>query len=368
MSKSEYIQIGERTAVQTAVKNGVEAKDLTVTVPDRNQSIPLRLRVTVNDRISVPRERKNKGLKAKVTAEAMLGAVASNKMADIEGTDCVGVSELAEFQGNRMRGDVKEEFEDMFTAAKKDGVTLYINSAYRSDAQQAILFRKNPNPRMVAPPGKSLHRCGTELDLGPSSAYSWLKANAHKYHFKQRYDWEPWHYGYLLNHRSASAGYRHNGPSVDGHPSIPAFVPAKYADIIADAAQQWNVGAALLSAQLYAESSFNPFAVSPAGAGGIAQFMPATGRAYGLSPQERFDPKKAIPAQARHMRDLLQQFGRVDLALAAYNAGAGAVSRCNCIPQGEPSAYVARIQALIAGTGDASAVQAVDNFTVRLVK
>jgi LAS superfamily LD-carboxypeptidase LdcB len=47
---------------------------------------------------------------------------------------------------------------------------------------------------MVAPPGKSLHRLGTELDLGPPSAYGWLARNARRFHFVQRYSWEQWHY------------------------------------------------------------------------------------------------------------------------------------------------------------------------------
>ena len=90
------------------------------------------------------------------------------------------------------------------------------------------------------------------------------------------------------------------------------------------AAQRWNVSATLLAAQIYAESNFNPFARSRAGAQGIAQFMPATARAYGLA--NPFDPEQAIDAQAHLMRDLLRQFGSVPLALAAYNAGPGRVS------------------------------------------
>ena len=74
-----------------------------------------------------------------------------------------------------------------------------------------------------------------------------------------------------------------------------------------------------------AESNFNPFAVSPAGAAGIAQFMPATAAAYGLG--DPFDPEAAIDAQAHLMSDLLEQFGDTALALAAYNAGAGAGRR-----------------------------------------
>jgi LAS superfamily LD-carboxypeptidase LdcB len=51
------------------------------------------------------------------------------------------------------------------------GSRSWVNSGFRSDAEQANLFAQNPNPTMVAPPGKSLHRCATELDLGSPSAY-----------------------------------------------------------------------------------------------------------------------------------------------------------------------------------------------------
>ena len=104
-----------------------------------------------------------------------------------------------------------------------------------------------------------------------------------------RDSWEPWHYGFVLNPRSsprpsASAsssagggdGAREPGGTAGGSDAVPAFVPARFAGILARAAQRWNMSATLLAAQLYAESNFNPFAASPAGAQGIAQFMPAT--------------------------------------------------------------------------------------------
>jgi soluble lytic murein transglycosylase-like protein len=111
------------------------------------------------------------------------------------------------------------------------------------------------------------------------------------------------------------------------------------------------VPGALLAAQLMAESNFNPFAVSPAGARGIAQFMPATAAAYGL--RDPFDAPAAIDAQARLMADLLRQFGgRMELALAAYNAGPAPVAACGCVPPyPETQAYVARILGLLGGAG-----------------
>ena len=140
------------------------------------------------------------------------------------------------------------------------------------------------------------------------------------------------------------------------------FVPPRYRDPILRAAARWNVSAGLLAAQLMAESNFNPFAVSGAGAQGIAQFIPATARAYGL--RNPFDAPAAIDAQAHLMSDLLRQFGSVSLALAAYNAGAGAVAACHCVPQiPETQAYVARILGLMGGAGEVPA----PTLEVRLV-
>jgi hypothetical protein len=262
-----------------------------------------------------------------------------------------------------MRPDVALGFDRMDAAAKADGVSLTINSGYRSDAEQAVLWAKHPDPKWVARPGTSLHRNGTELDLGPPGAYAWLAANAPRFHFIQRYSWEPWHYGYTLNAHSSPTGG--DGSAGVSHGAVPSFVPAQYAPILSTAAQRWNVSATLLAAQLYAESNFNPFARSRAGALGIAQFMPGTAASYGLD--DPFDPEQAINAQARMMRDLLRQFGSVPLALAAYNAGPGAVAPCMCIPDnGETPGYVARILGLMSGAG--VPVMPDSGLAVRLVK
>ena len=133
--------------------------------------------------------------------------------------------------------------------------------------------------------------------------------------------------------------------------ALPDFVPARFRGPIARAASRWNVPAGLLAAQLMAESGFNPFAVSPAGARGIAQFMPGTAAAYGLD--DPFDPERSIDAQAHLMSDLLRQFGRIPLTLAAYNAGAAPVSACGCVPPyPETQAYVTRILGLLGGAGE----------------
>ena len=182
---------------------------------------------------------------------------------------------LAYRQGKPMRPDVALAFDRMAAAAAADGVNLIVVSGFRSNAEQATLFAAHPDPKWVAPPGQSLHRLGTELDLGPNGAYAWLARNAGRFHFVQRYSWEPWHYGFTLNAGTASVGFGGSaGADGDAARTLQSFVPAQFAPAIARAARRWSVAGTLLAAQLYKESNFNPFARSPAGAEGIAQFMP----------------------------------------------------------------------------------------------
>ncbi len=181
-------------------------------------------------------------------------------------------------------------------------------------------------------PGTSLHRYGTELDLGPPGAYAWLKANARRFGFIHRYAWEPWHYGFGANPRDREhpAQYERGSwePPGGDHGRIqhglPSFVPPRFHDPIARAALRWNVPMDLLAAQLYAESGFNPFARSPRrGAGHRPVHAGHGARLRAARPVRR---RAAIDAQAHLMSDLLRQFGgKPALALAAYNAGAGAV-------------------------------------------
>ncbi|MBX7221979.1 MAG: lytic transglycosylase domain-containing protein [Blastocatellia bacterium] len=110
----------------------------------------------------------------------------------------------------------------------------------------------------------------------------------------------------------------------------------------------------LVAALIRQESGFNPLALSPAGARGIMQFMPATARRYGLSTaplDERLQPEKAIPAGCRYLKDLLVMFnGDVALALAGYNAGENRVVRAGYqVPQiRETVGYVQNITRMYA--------------------
>ena len=109
---------------------------------------------------------------------------------------------------------------------------------------------------------------------------------------------------------------------------VPAGTP--YADLFSRVGQAHGVDPTLLAAVARQESGFDPGAVSPAGAQGLMQLMPAT--AQGLGVANPFDPSQAVDGAARLLRDLMSRFGRVDLALAAYNAGPGAVLRYDGIP------------------------------------
>jgi hypothetical protein len=341
LTRAAYLALARDAAARVARANGVDHPQ--VAFPDGASFAPTRIRVAARAPVEVRRGEERRRLEIDVVAEAELAPTLFDVAAG-GGYD----GPLAYRQGEPMRPDVALAFDRMERAAAGDGVTLLVTSGYRSDSEQAVLFSLNPDPKWVAPPGASLHRNATELDLGPPSAYGWLARNATRFHFLQRYPHEPWHYGYVLNPRSTPRPAKGDGERQGS--AIPGFVPARYAPMLATAAQRWNVSAALLAAQLYAESNFNPFADSGE-AQGIAQFTPGTAKAIGLD--DPFAPGPAIDAQAHLMRDLLRRFGSVPLALAAYNAGEGAVAGCMCIPaNGETPGYVARILALLRGAGE----------------
>jgi hypothetical protein len=373
LERAAYLELGRRAAAETARRNG--ARRVEIAVPDAAEPAPVRIRVTVRDPIEVAGI--NVPARASATAElapaiAALAPVLGGSAGEYRGP-------FAERQGKPMRPDVAMAFDRMNAAARADGVALIVTGAFRGDAEQARLFAAHPDPKWVARPGTSLHRLGTELDLGPTAAYGWLARNAPRFGFRQRYRWEPWHWGYTLNAGSRSVGWRFHGGTAastgggagatrggDGvtGATLPAFVPDRFAPHIARAAMRWNISGALLAAQLMQESRFNPFARSPAGAQGIAQFMPGTARAYGL--RDPFDPAQSIDAQAHLMHDLLRQFASVPLALAAYNAGPARVAACGCVPAiPETVSYVAAILGLLTGAGDPAA--GAGGLEVRLV-
>lgn len=129
---------------------------------------------------------------------------------------------------------------------------------------------------------------------------------------------------------------------------VPSSTP--YADLFRSAAAATGVSAPLLAAVAKHESGFDPSAVSPAGGQGLMQLMPAT--ADGLGVRDPFDPRQAVDGAARLLSDLLDRFGRTDLALAAYHAGPGAVLRYDDVPPyPETQSYVRSILSTLTPAG-----------------
>ena len=120
---------------------------------------------------------------------------------------------------------------------------------------------------------------------------------------------------------------------------------AQYQDLIEEHATLNTVSVDLVRAVIQAESAFNPRAVSPKGALGLMQLMPATAAEFGVI--DAFNPQENVRAGVKYLKQLLDTYdGRVELALAAYNAGPGAVKKYGgkVPPYRETQNYVSRIQ------------------------
>lgn len=113
--------------------------------------------------------------------------------------------------------------------------------------------------------------------------------------------------------------------------------------LIARVASEEGVDPTLLEALVSVESNFNAQAVSAVGAKGLTQLMPATAKALGV--QDAFDPEQNLRGGAKYLRQLMNKFGDLPTALAAYNAGPGNVAKYNGIPPfKETQNYVQRVQ------------------------
>jgi soluble lytic murein transglycosylase-like protein len=363
MSKPQYLALARAAAGSAAVRNGVRLGIGDVTFPDLLSFAPTQVRVRLRRtaRLRLPdfggRRAATVPIAAKATAAISPLPGVGSLIPRVGDGGYAGPFALR--QGKPMRPDTAAAFDRLAAAARKAGIVLSISSAFRSDAEQARLFAAHPDPKWVARPGQSLHRNGTELDLGPPAAYGWLAQNASRFGFVKRYSWEPWHFGLAAASPNAAASAARARPTRGSTASesgggesaeAPAFVPDRWRTPLVEASARWNVPVELLAAQLYAESNFNPFAVSGAGARGLAQFTPGTARAYGL--RDPFDGAASIDAQAHLMRDLLDKYKTAALALAAYNAGPGAVDRFHGIPPfAETQGYVTRVLGLMSGAG-----------------
>lgn len=133
---------------------------------------------------------------------------------------------------------------------------------------------------------------------------------------------------------------------------LPFKVPAIYQGLILMSAQRWGIPANVLAAQLEQESGFDPSVTSSAGAEGIAQFEPTTAANEGVNP---WSPSSAIDGMAKLDAQYVKQFGSIDLALAAYNAGPGSIhnGQIPSIPQTQD--YVSKILQMAGEAGPTGA-------------
>ena len=127
-------------------------------------------------------------------------------------------------------------------------------------------------------------------------------------------------------------------------PLRPLRAPGAVRALVEEVAPRYGLDPSLVLALIKVESAFKAKAVSPKNARGLMQLLPSTAAIYGVT--ELFDPRQNVLAGVQHLRDLLVVFeGDVTLALAAYNAGSGAVRRYGGVPPfPETQAYVKRIR------------------------
>ncbi|GAB4432495.1 MAG: hypothetical protein Kow0031_13870 [Anaerolineae bacterium] len=143
----------------------------------------------------------------------------------------------------------------------------------------------------------------------------------------------------ILAEKAAGFNFYASGANLQAHPS-------EFDDMIAAAANRHGLDEALLKAVVHAESGFSPTAISSAGAKGLMQLMDATAQTLGVT--NSFDPAQNLEGGAKFLRQLLSRYhGNEVLALAAYNAGPGAVDKWGGVPPyQETQTYIPRILGL----------------------
>jgi D-alanyl-D-alanine carboxypeptidase/Putative Flp pilus-assembly TadE/G-like len=187
---AEYRELAIAAAIRGGRRNGVVVRPGDVTF-QASGFAPSRVTVQVRDEARVSPAASGGDAIARIPVRARATAeLIADAGGGLPGHASGGGYDgpLAHRQGKPMRPDVALAFDRLAAAARREaGVFISISSGYRSDAEQAALFAAHPDPKWVAPPGESLHRYATELDLGPPAAYGWLAANAERFGFVQRY-------------------------------------------------------------------------------------------------------------------------------------------------------------------------------------
>ncbi len=193
------------------------------------------------------------------------------------------------------------------------------------------------------------HRMAAMAGLIATVAVLPAQAAGTRYHIYKDKDGTVWFSDRLPNTR-----YTYLGSRTIGWGRPPAHVNCgnvearakSLAETIRRYARRHGLDPALVKAIIHVESCFDKRAVSRVGAQGLMQLMPDTARQLGVRDDEVFDPDKNIEAGVRYFRQMLESFKDLDKALAAYNAGPGAVKKYNGIPPfRETQKYVRRVRA-----------------------
>jgi soluble lytic murein transglycosylase-like protein len=148
-----------------------------------------------------------------------------------------------------------------------------------------------------------------------------------------------------LKPANPALGLQAGGADAPGSGAPAPVPPAQIDDLVAQNASTWQVDPALLKAVIANESGFNANATSKVGAQGLMQLMPETAASLGV--RDAYDPAQNVAGGARYLRGLLDRFGGDKrLAIAAYNAGPGAVERYRDVPPyAETQSYVQNVLA-----------------------
>ncbi len=125
-------------------------------------------------------------------------------------------------------------------------------------------------------------------------------------------------------------------------PSAVKGIQRPIVEFVRETAERYQISPRLIEAMIAVESGWNPRAISPKGAKGLMQLIPETAQRYGV--RDPFDPRANVEGGIRYLRDLLNEFRDLRLALAAYNAGEEAVRKYGSIPPyPETQAYVREV-------------------------
>jgi soluble lytic murein transglycosylase-like protein len=230
-------------------------------------------------------------------------------------------------------GDDDSQASQTITATDEDGRTVYVNDAVPKKAVHV--------PSAEAPRRPLVYWSAKENRWKPvpgANAASMKAARSAAAEVSQ----------YLGHDSNQSARAQIQSANFRGHIATPEEIDAA----IAEAASRHNVDPNLVRAVVKVESNFNPNAVSRKGAMGLMQLMPGTAKQLKL--KNPFDAEQNVDAGVRHLKQLLESYGGdVNLTLAAYNAGSGAVARSSGVPHyAETQNYVRRITNLYYGGFD----------------